>query len=100
MAKPLKIELDHAGIAEMLNSREVAAAVHAFAETVADNVRANPHIVARGITDEVSVDDYITDRAASSVTITHPAGLGMEGKHGVLTKAARAAGLQVKAKKA
>lgn len=96
----LEIKLDSAGIQAMLKSAEVAAAIHALGETVAGNVRADPNITRRGIADEVSVDDYVTDRAATSVTITHPAGLGMEGKHGVLTKAARAAGLEVKAKKA
>ncbi|WP_405061894.1 hypothetical protein OG474_09635 [Kribbella sp. NBC_01505] len=95
-----RIKLDSAGIQAMLRSAEVAAAIHAVAENVADNVRADPNILRRGIEGEVSVDDYVTDRAATSVTITHPAGLGMEGKHGVLTKAARAAGLEVKAKKA
>ena len=96
---PTQIKLNSAGMLAMLKSVEVAAAVHAQAEAVAANVRADPNMARRGIVDEVSVDDYTTDRAATSVTITHAAGLGMEGKHGVLTKAARAAGLEVKAKK-
>lgn len=95
-----QIKLDSAGMLEMLKSAEVAAAIHERAEAVANAVRSDPNIVRRGIADEVSVDDYKTDRAASSVTITHPAGLGMEGKHGVLSRAARAVGLEVKAKKA
>lgn len=94
MAKPT-IGLYPAGMAEMLKSPKVAAAVHAAAEATAANVRADPNMIRHEIQDEVSVDDYVTDRAATSVTITHPAGIGMEGKHGVLTKAARATGLEV-----
>jgi hypothetical protein len=39
------------------------------------------------------VEERDTDRAAVSVAITHPAGTGMEARHGLLRLAAEAAGL-------
>lgn len=86
MAKP-KIRLDHKGMEAMLKSQPVAKAVHAEAVKVADRVRANAAVVRNGVQDDVEVTDYVTDRAASAVTITHAAGLGLEGKHGVLSRA-------------
>lgn len=47
---------------------------------------------------EVVVNHYTTDRAAASVTIRHPAALAWQAKNGVLTRAASAAGLEVRAR--
>ena len=89
-----QVTLDHAGIAKALTSGDMRARVHAAAEQIADTVRADPHV---GDADVV-VDDYITDRAASAVTIRHPKGLRVEAKHGVLARAALAHGLDVTSK--
>lgn len=86
----LRLErLDHGGITEVLKSSEVAAEVHALAEKVASNARS----ATAGA--DVVVDDYTTDRAASSVTIRDPRGRLWQVRDGVLTRAAAAAGLEV-----
>lgn len=89
-----RIRLDHPGMAEMLRSGEVADAVSGLAESVAGHARADAAITRHGA--DVVVADYTTDRAATSVTIAHAAGIGIEAKHGPLTRAAGAAGLQVR----
>lgn len=96
-----KVRLDHAGIGQILRSSEVASEVHALAAQVAANVASQGLVASSAGPDSPAqiiavVDDYTTDRAASAVTILHPAGLAMQARHGVLTKAAAAAGLEVK----
>jgi hypothetical protein len=44
----------------------------------------------------VRVDSYETDRARAEVWLAHPSGLAVQAKHGLLTKAASEAGLEVK----
>lgn len=91
-----KIRLDHGGIAAVLKSRPVAAEVVKAAEKVATAARGqgytawDKNIKGRAVRVPlpVDVDPYVTDRAAALVTITHPAGIGMQAKHGVLTRAA------------
>jgi hypothetical protein len=73
---------DHQGIEEILKTLP-RAEINALAQRVAGNAG-----------DAVWVNHYTTDRAAASVTI--PA--ARQAKHGTLTKAASAAGLEVKAK--
>jgi hypothetical protein len=86
-----KLELDHDAIAATLKSSEVAAAIHGLAEQVAAQVReAKPDA-------DVIVDDYTTDRAASSVTIRDARGRLWQVQDGVLTRAAAAVGLEVNA---
>lgn len=46
----------------------------------------------------VTVESQTTDRAREVVGINHPAGMAVQAKHGVLTKAAAHVGLQVKPK--
>jgi len=82
-------KLDRAGVAELLKSAEFAAAVHGIAESIRGNVQVNDA--------EVVVDDYTTDRAASSVTIKHPQALAWQARDGVLTRAASGAGVEVTA---
>lgn len=101
MASP--VLLDSAGVRAHLNSPEVAAEVRAAAEKVAANVNAQGLTASSGAAKSGSaitavVWSYTTDRAAAAVSIQHPAGLAMQAKHGVLTKAATAAGLEVKMK--
>ena len=41
---------------------------------------------------------FTTDRAGGTVNIASPAGLALQAKFGILTKAAAAAGMEVRAK--
>lgn len=75
-------KLDHKGAEEVLK-KLAAAEIHALAQQVTDNSG-----------DAAWMHTYTTDRAAASVTI--PA--ARQAKHGTLTRAAAAAGLEVKAK--
>ncbi|GAA4981243.1 hypothetical protein [Actinopolymorpha pittospori] len=91
-----KVRLDHAGIAEVLRSGEVRAALDDLAGTVAGNASSSPEWQRYAARGEVRVASYTTDRAAAAVTLAHPGGLGMQAKHGTLTRAAGAAGLEVR----
>jgi hypothetical protein len=92
-----KIRLDRGGMAAMLKSAGVASAVEAAAESTFSNVGAvEAH---DGQVVPVEVTTGTTDRAIARVTLLHAAGLGLQAKHGTLTKAAQAAGLQVRAAK-
>lgn len=86
-----EIRLDEANIGKLLRSQGFSAAVHGLAERVAASTRKS---VPAGV--EVVVDDYTTDRAASSVTIKHATGRALQARDGVLTKAAAANGLEVR----
>ena len=94
-----RIQIDRRGVGEVAKSREMKALIHDLAEEVAENVR-DLGIMVNGIpgTDvlPVKVSDSVTDRAVSRVSITHPAGLAVQAKHGALSKAASAAGLKLK----
>lgn len=82
--------LDHAGIAEFLKSDELGVAVAQLAQEIADNVDAQGA--------PVVVDTYVTDRQAASVTIADASGALLQAQDGVLTRAAAAAGLEVRAR--
>lgn len=84
------VKLDHDGIAEKLKSPEVQEAVHELAQLIADQVAGEVEAE-----DGVVVDDYVTDRAASSVTIRDASGKLWEVRDGVLTRAAAAVGFEV-----
>lgn len=86
-----EVELDHAGISEVLKSGPMAAAVSSVAESVAAGVDVDAE-------DGVVVDTYTTDRAAASVTIRDAQGALWQARDGVLTRAAAGAGLEVNAK--
>jgi hypothetical protein len=92
----VRIRLDSGGIAEVLKSAKVASAVGSLAEGVAAAVRADAAVQRNAL--PVEVDRYTTDRAAAAVTITHPAGLPVEAKHGSLTRAAAGRGLDVRSR--
>lgn len=83
------VKLDYEGIGRLLKSDGVASAVHDLAEQVAANVRgARPEA-------DVVVDDYVTDRAASSVTVREPQARGWVVRDGLLIRQAAQAGLEV-----
>ncbi|MCP2248187.1 hypothetical protein [Lentzea aerocolonigenes] len=88
--------VDRDGVAEILRSPELAAHVKALAEEVATAARLQGHRVTSGELLPVDVlHDPAPDRVGYTVAIKHPAGMGMEAKHGVLTRAAEALGLDV-----
>ncbi|MFI7069551.1 hypothetical protein [Micromonospora sediminicola] len=88
-----RIRLDHKGIAEILKSAGFAAAVAVKAAEVEAIVSAHESVRRHEM--PVETGAYETDRAAHEVEIAHPGGLGVEGKYGALTRAARAVGLEV-----
>lgn len=92
------VRLDHGGIAALLKSGAMQALVSLAAEKVAANVRSQGIMVEGEPGDvalPVEVSTTMTDRAHASVTLAHPAGKAVQAKHGALTKAASAAGLEV-----
>lgn len=99
-----RVKLDLRGLEEVAKSREVRAAVHDAAQTVAENVEAQG-IKVQGVPGDIAlpvkVYDDTTDgmrvnRAVSRVVLAHAAGLSVQSKHGALSKAASAAGLRLK----
>lgn len=95
------VKLDHGGLAALMKSGEMQSLVSSAAEKVAAAVR-DQGISVGGFTGSgeialpVSVSTMTTDRAHASVTLAHPAGIAVQAKHGALTRAASAAGLEVK----
>lgn len=91
------IKLDHAGIAEILKSSEMAAAVTDIAEHIAENARG---IMVDGIPGAIPLPVEVVTRetptrAAARVTLAHPSGMAVQAKHGVLTGGAAGAGVEV-----
>lgn len=98
MAK-VKLELDHKGMKQVLNSSEIRSAVAAAGDRTASHC----HPTASGKPLPVDSRTYTTTvngtaRPAAVVTIKHAAGAKVEAKRGHLAKAAAAAGLEVHAK--
>ncbi|MCD2139523.1 hypothetical protein [Rhodococcus pyridinivorans] len=91
----MKLRLDRAGVRELLISQPVRAMVDGVAAQVAANLRSS---LRPDIAETVQVSSYTSDRAAASVAICHPAGKGMQAKHGSLTRAAAAVGLEVRSR--
>lgn len=85
----------HVNLAAVLKSADVAALVNPVVHEIAAKAQ---HTTTSGVDLPIVVDEYTTDRRAASVTIAHPAGLATEAKHGTLTKAAAAAGLEVRSR--
>ncbi len=84
------IKLDRKGIQEILKSPGMRKVIHEVTEKIAADVRSQ---LDPGT--DVVVDDYTTDRAASSVTIRDAAGKLWQVRDGVLTRAAAGQGLEV-----
>lgn len=91
------IRLDHAGLAQVLKMPGVAQLTHEVAEAVA-GVTSEVVASVYGEDGDVVVDDYVTDRAASSVTVRHPQAKLWQVRDGLLTRSAAAIGLEVTAK--
>lgn len=90
MPKPIHVKLDRSGIAALLKSEGFAMAVKERAERIAEEVKASI-----GEDVDVAVDEYVTDRAAASITIRDARGRLWEVRDGVLTRAAATQGLEV-----
>ncbi|MFD8494265.1 hypothetical protein [Amycolatopsis sp. NPDC059657] len=91
-----RVEVDRDGVAELLHSPAFHAAIQAAAEVVADAARGRGLHVENGEALPVEVfDDPSPSRAGVTVAIRHPAGVGMEARHGVLKRAATDARLSV-----
>lgn len=92
-----KLKLDHAGIAEILASDELAGVVGAAADRVAgsisESVRSGEPLPV--VVDDLGVTGRRAPRVTFAVTLAHAAGIGKEAKYGLLTGAAAAAGLEV-----
>ncbi|WP_406157775.1 hypothetical protein [Streptomyces canus] len=84
--------LDHRGVREILQGPEVRRAVDDVADAIAAHVR--PQVPAGT---RVSVHGYTTDRGAASVTIEDVRGMAWQARDGILTRAAGAVGLEVRA---
>lgn len=98
----VRVTLNHAALGEILKVN-AADLVREKAEEIARNVDAQGLTAAGGwdlfgLPPELTatVVHTVTDRARSTVAINHPAALAFEAKHGVLTKAAGEAGLEVR----
>ncbi len=80
---------DTKGLGQILKSNGVARAVHILAERTMNNAQGTwPDA-------DMVVDDYVTDRVASSVTIREADARLREVKEGILSRAAARAGLEV-----
>ena len=95
------IRLDRNGIAALAKSAGLASVVNTAAKAVADNITSQGLTASSpGAQSSASivgeVDLYSTDRVSAAVTIKRPAGLALQAKYGVLTKACSAAGLELK----
>lgn len=97
-----KVKLNRGELADRLKDDDVRRAVRDLAERVKDHVEAQRITVGDrdGGSHEhplpVTINSQTTDRAREVVVLPHAAGLAVQAKHGVLTRAASAAGLEVR----
>jgi hypothetical protein len=92
----MKVRLDSSGIAAMLRSSPVARVVEDAAESVRAQAEGDPAVVRNGV--PVRVRTGTSDRARAVVALAHPAGIGIQAKHGSLSRAVSAAGLSLRSK--
>jgi hypothetical protein len=85
----MAFKLDRSGMADIAKSDLVRGMVRDAAAEVARNARAATDL-------PVTTTDGTTDRAVVTVTIAHPGGAASQAKNGTLTRAAMAAGLDVR----
>ena len=90
-----------AGFEAVLKSAAMHRVVAEATEKIAENARAQGVTVGAfagsgEIPLPVTTEMTTTDRAHGTVLLAHPAGIAAQAKHGVLTKAASAEGLDVK----
>lgn len=94
-----KIDLDHAGIAEILRSAQVAGLVNELGASVASAV-GTPTAAGKPVPvrtrSRTASGGRISARPAVDITLAHAAGMAVEGKRAPLARAAASAGLQVR----
>lgn len=95
----MSVRLHPGALAALAKSAEVQDALNEAAERVADRVRAQS--IGVGGEDfspsEIPLPVEVKPwKDGPSVILAHPAGLAVQAKHGVLTKAAAAEGLEMK----
>lgn len=90
----INLNLDFEEIGQILKVT-CAPAINTMALEVAANAAADANLPDNAT---VTVAQFTTDRAIAVVRVNHPAGLALQAKYGILTKAAAAAGLEVTAK--
>lgn len=94
MPKTWSVELDRAGIGNLLKSGGIPAMTNAAAERIADGARSRmPNDVPDA---DVVVEQYTTDRGAAVVIVRHPRARGLQAKYGILTRSAQAIGVSVR----
>lgn len=86
------LRVDYAGVGTVLKGPDVSVLVRETATAVAEFV---PDTV-DGEYLETVVEEYATDRASAQVLVKHPYAAAMQAKYGILTRAAGAAGLEVR----
>ena len=95
------VRLNSRGVLEQLKSAEVRREVNKLAEEIARIAKMNGPLV-QGVPGDVvlpvKVEEMTTDRARAAVVIAHPSGLAVQAKHGLLTRAAAQAGVEVKSR--
>lgn len=84
--------LDTAGVREILKGPEVRRVVDELAGEIATHVRA---AVPQGT--PVTVRGYTTDRGAATITVQDVRAMAWQARDGILTRAAGAAGVEVRA---
>lgn len=97
---PSKVRIDSAGLAEVLASAEVTAAIEALGTAVAAAV-GTPTASGKAIPVEkrsrtAQGGRLRGVRPAVDITLAHVAGMGVEAKRAPLTRAAASVGLEVK----
>lgn len=90
----INLHTDYEALGQILKVT-CAPAINAIATQVAANAAGDGNLPDNAT---VTVKQFTTDRAIAVVRLNHPTGLALQAKHGLLTKAAAAAGLEVTAK--
>ena len=90
----MKLDLDRGALVDLLKGGFGQSVVAEAAADVAGNVNA-PDVHSDGPIRVTTATHEAKFSAAASVSLAHPAGLGIEAKYAPLAKAARAAGLTV-----
>lgn len=81
-----RLKLKSSGMAELLKSSEVRAALEGPAESVASAARSNAPYLTGQLADSIEVVDDTTDRAVKRVVATAPYALIVESQTGFLAR--------------
>jgi hypothetical protein len=92
MPQGITFQLDRAGVRQVLTEGPMRLLVDAVAEEIAAHLRDQ---VPAGVV--VDVSRYTTDRAAAAVTVLDARAAGWQARDGLLTRAAAASGVEVRA---